>query len=132
MATSDVIVNGTGKVTAVESPPLIYSSTDVVMSGKASGVVLLVWDGKGMFLSSVITSSVFDPSGVGVVTGTIDNSATPDTLAGGTLELHAKDGSLGIKTMDRNGAEEYWTGQEADGSVKRVPPALGHITVQKA
>jgi len=76
---------------------------------------------------------------VGIVTARIDGSATPDSLKGGTVELHAlapaganTRGSVGFKTTSVAGEEMHWTGQADDGSVSLVGVTQGSINVEKA
>jgi hypothetical protein len=139
MAISNCIVGGNGKVLVVDSPPLSFGVIDVVIAGKASGAVFLLWGGKPLTISSEIESSVAGANGIGIVSAKIDASSTPNSLDGGTVEVHAKGsddkstgGYIGFKTIGADGSEEFWTGKSSDGDVTLLPVGVGAINTQPA
>jgi hypothetical protein len=128
---SNVLVNGNGKVTEADAPPLNFAITTVVMGGGAQGVVFLLWAGKSLTISAEVKSSVKDGE-TAVVKATMDAGSSPETLIGEDVEVHVKENLIGFATTDRQGNLQYWTGQDESGAVKLLPVELGNLHVQDA
>jgi hypothetical protein len=129
--TSNALVSGSARVTAVDAPPLVVFCAESVMAGKAQGSVFVSWEDKGLLVSATVTDSVMEGD-TAIVSALMDNSCQPESIRRGVIELHAKNNEVGIKTTDASGNEACWTGEEPGGTPTLKPVAVGHITVQAA